>query len=100
MLPERKPQILVVDDELNLRRVLSVQLMRDGYDVHVAVDGEDGLGLLREHHIDLAITDLRMPRLDGITATARIKSCWPCVRVVVHSLAVNEHTPTAGRRPH
>jgi two-component system, NtrC family, response regulator AtoC len=66
MLPERKPQILVVDDEVNLRRVLSAQLMRDGYDVHVAVDGEDGLAVLAEHHIDLVITDLRMPRLDGM----------------------------------
>ena len=39
MLPERK-QILVVDDEPNLRRVLCAQLERDGYDVHTAEDGE------------------------------------------------------------
>ena len=57
-----KKQILVVDDEPNLRRVLSAQLERDGYDVHTAEDGEQALALLREHHIDLVITDLRMPQ--------------------------------------
>ncbi len=39
MLPEKK-QILVVDDEANLRRVLGAQLARDGYEVHTAEDGE------------------------------------------------------------
>ncbi len=65
MLPEKK-QILVVDDEANLRRVLSAQLARDGYEVHTAEDGEAALAFLKEHHIDLVITDLRMPNLDGM----------------------------------
>jgi two-component system, NtrC family, response regulator AtoC len=65
MLPEKK-QILVVDDETNLRRVLSAQLARDGYDVHEAGDGEEATMLLKEHHIDLVITDLKMPKVDGM----------------------------------
>ena len=66
MLPEKK-QVLIVDDEPNLRRILSAQLQRDGYDVLTAEDGEQGLTLLREHHIDLVVTDLRMPKVDGMT---------------------------------
>ena len=66
MLPEKK-QVLIVDDEPNLRKILSAQLTRDGYDVLTAEDGEQGLSLLREHHIDLVITDLRMPKVDGMT---------------------------------
>ena len=66
MLPERK-QVLIVDDEPNLRKILSAQLTRDGYDVLTAEDGEQGLQLLREHHIDLVITDLKMPKVDGMT---------------------------------
>lgn len=66
MLPESRPQILVVDDEPNLRRVLAAQLARDGYDVHTAEDGRQGLSVLHEHHIDLVVTDLRMPNLDGM----------------------------------
>jgi nitrogen regulation protein NR(I) len=66
MLPERK-QVLIVDDEPNLRKILSAQLSRDGYDVMTADDGEQGLALLKEHHIDLVITDLKMPKVDGMT---------------------------------
>ena len=47
MLPEKK-QVLIVDDEPNLRKILSAQLTRDGYDVMTAEDGEQGLSLLRE----------------------------------------------------
>ncbi|MBK8213767.1 MAG: sigma-54-dependent Fis family transcriptional regulator [Myxococcales bacterium] len=66
MLPEKK-QVLIVDDEPNLRKILAAQLSRDGYDVLLAEDGEEGLATLREHHIDLVITDLRMPKVDGMT---------------------------------
>src|ERR1041384_5147765 len=70
MLPEHK-QILVVDDEPNLRRVLSAQLERDGYDVHTAEDGEQALVVLKEHHLDLIITDLRMTKLAGMELLRR-----------------------------
>ena len=82
MLPERK-QILVVDDEPNLRRVLRAQLERDGYDVHTAEDGEQAIGLLRENHLDLVITDLRMPKIDGMELLRRIVSSEDAVPVVM-----------------
>jgi len=66
VLPEKK-QVLIVDDEPNLRKILAAQLSRDGYDVMTAEDGEQGLSFLREHHIDLVITDLKMPKVDGMT---------------------------------
>jgi two-component system, NtrC family, response regulator AtoC len=66
MLPEKK-QVLIVDDEPNLRKILAAQLSRDGYDVLLAEDGEQGLSLLRENHIDLVVTDLKMPKVDGMT---------------------------------
>ncbi len=91
MLPERK-QILVVDDEPNLRRVLSAQLVRDGYDVHTAEDGEQGLGLLEEHHIDLVITDLRMPKVDGMEVlrrALRIDADLPVVLITAHGSVDN-----------
>src|SRR5262249_51625899 len=86
MLPEKK-QILVVDDEANLRRVLSAQLARDGYEVHVAEDGEAGLAFLRDHHIDLVITDLRMPKVDGmdlLRAALRDHPTRPVVMITAH----------------
>ena len=86
MLPARE-QILVVDDEANLRRVLSAQLARDGYEVHTAEDGEAALSFLREHHVDLVITDLRMPHLGGmdlLRAALREDPNLPVVILTAH----------------
>src|ERR1700689_3682432 len=82
MLPERK-QVLIVDDEPNLRKILSAQLTRDGYDVLTAEDGEQGLALLAEHHIDLVITDLKMPKVDGMTLLKRALVDEPELPVVM-----------------
>ncbi|HVK69780.1 MAG TPA: sigma-54 dependent transcriptional regulator [Polyangium sp.] len=91
MLPEKK-QILVVDDEANLRRVLSAQLGRDGYEVHTAEDGEEALAFLKEHHIDLVITDLRMPKVDGmdlLRAAMRDDPTRPVVMLTAHGTVDN-----------
>ena len=91
MLPEHK-QILVVDDEPNLRKVLSAQLQRDGYEVHTAEDGEQALEVLREHHIDLVITDLKMPKLDGMELLRRVVEMdeeLPVVMITAHGTVDN-----------
>jgi two-component system, NtrC family, response regulator AtoC len=77
------PQILVVDDEPNLRRVLAAQLARDGWEVMVAEDGEAGLALLDEHHFDLVITDLKMPKVDGMELLRRALAIDPELPVVM-----------------
>lgn len=82
MVPEQC-QILVVDDEPNLRRVLSAQLARDGYEVLTAEDGAAGLELLREHHFDLVITDLRMPGVDGMELLRQALAMDPELPVVM-----------------
>src|SRR3954464_3502035 len=82
MLPEKK-QVLIVDDEPNLRKILAAQLSRDGYDVLLAEDGEQGLSLLREHHIDLVVTDLKMPKVDGMTLLRHALAEQPELPVVM-----------------
>ena len=91
ILPEKK-QVLVVDDEPNLRRVLAAILLRDGYDVHEADNGESALEFLREHHLDLVITDLRMPRVDGmelLRQVQRIDVQLPVVMLTAHGTVDN-----------
>jgi two-component system response regulator AtoC len=82
MLPEKK-QVLIVDDEPNLRKILAAQLSRDGYDVLLAEDGEQGLAALREHHIDLVITDLKMPKVDGMELLRQAHAEQPELPIVM-----------------
>ena len=66
MVAAEKKQILIADDEPNLRRVVAAQLERDGYEVHAVENGAEAIDALGEHHIDVVITDLRMPKVDGM----------------------------------
>ncbi|SCX56392.1 MULTISPECIES: hybrid sensor histidine kinase/response regulator [unclassified Pseudomonas] len=61
-----RKRILVVDDSLTVRELQRKLLLGRGYDVAVAVDGMDGWNALRSEDFDLLITDIDMPRMDGI----------------------------------
>jgi len=78
-----KKQILIADDEPNLRRVLGAQLTRDGHDVHLVEDGGEALRCLQENHIDLVITDLKMPVLDGLGLLRKALEMDPGMPVVM-----------------
>jgi two-component system response regulator AtoC len=83
MITDTRPQVLVVDDEPNLRRVLGAQLSRDGYEVHAVADGEAALRILQEQYVDVVITDLRMPRLDGLELLRLALALEPELPVVI-----------------
>jgi nitrogen regulation protein NR(I) len=78
-----KKQILIADDEPNLRKVLSAQLQRDGYEVQAVEDGEAALKALEEHHIDVVISDLRMPKVDGMQLLRHVTEHFPDVPVIM-----------------
>jgi len=62
----RRKRVLVVDDSLTVREVERKLIGNAGYDVQVAVDGMDGWNAVRTGHFDLVVTDIDMPRMDGI----------------------------------
>ncbi len=66
--------ILVVDDEPNIREVVGLYLRRDGHSVISAGDGEEALRLHREHHPDLVVLDLMLPRMSGLEVCRRIQA--------------------------
>jgi DNA-binding NarL/FixJ family response regulator len=82
-------RLLIADDRSRTRRALRALLAAHaGYEVvGEAEDGEQALARVQELQPELVVLDVRMPRLDGIAATAAIKARWPTIRVVVHSLA-------------
>ncbi len=68
-----RKHVLVVDDSLTVREVERKLLENRGYDVSVAVDGMDGWNILQTGKVDLIITDIDMPRMNGIELVRRIK---------------------------
>ena len=70
-------KILVVDDEQSLREVLSIMLKRAGYAVTSVADGEDAIEQIQKEIFDLVITDLRMPKVDGMEVLKAVKSTSP-----------------------
>ena len=69
----RRRTVLVVDDEAILRETLAFNLQREGYDVLLAADGQQGLQLAREHRPDLVLLDLMMPGFDGISVCTALR---------------------------
>jgi two-component system response regulator PilR (NtrC family) len=76
-------KILFVDDEKSLREVMSIMLKRAGYEVTEASDGEQAIGQVHKEIYDLVITDLRMPKADGMDVLKAVKSLSPDTVVLV-----------------
>jgi two-component system sensor histidine kinase and response regulator WspE len=71
--PQRPKRVLVVDDSLTVRELERKLLANRGYEVTVAVDGMDGWNMLRADAFDLLVTDVDMPRMDGIELVTLIR---------------------------
>lgn len=76
-------KILVVDDEPSLREVLSIMLKQAGYSVISVNDGEEAVELVQKEIFDLVITDLRMPKIDGMEVLKAVKSASPETVVLI-----------------
>src|SRR5881227_1236723 len=76
-------RVLVVDDEQSLRKVLAATLQREGYEVSVCVNGEEAIAALDRDGADVVVTDLVMPRMDGLTLLRKVVARHPDVPVIV-----------------
>jgi two-component system chemotaxis response regulator CheY len=66
--------IMVVDDSLSIRQVVSLALKQAGYDVIEGIDGRDALAKLTGQKVNLIISDVNMPNMDGITFVRELKT--------------------------
>jgi CheY-like chemotaxis protein len=73
--------LLIVEDNADLRELLTVFLTMHGYAVIAAEDGEAGLRLIRRQPPDLVITDIEMPKMDGLSMIRELRR-WPETRSV------------------
>ena len=88
------PKILLVEDNEMNRDMLARRLRRKGYEVSLAVDGQQGLALARAEAPDLILMDMSLPVLDGWEATRRLKAApetrtIPIVALTAHAMATH-----------
>jgi two-component system response regulator PilR (NtrC family) len=78
-----KDKILVADDEQSMREFLDIMLKKEGYKVSLASNGEEVVKLVDNDLFDLVLLDIRMPKLDGISALKKIKANAPETIVIM-----------------
>ncbi len=91
-------KILVVDDDRGMREFLDIMLTREGYDVKSAGDGKEALTLCRKHTFDLVVTDLKMPKVDGIDFLKGIKEISPETMVILITAYASGETAVAAMK--
>lgn len=79
------PLVLVADDEPDIREILAQALADDGYRVVCAVDGKHALEQVAAMHPDLIVSDIKMPRLHGLTLVERLRADGHAVPVILIS---------------
>jgi CheY-like chemotaxis protein len=78
-------RVLVIEDNLELREYLRVALEAAGHDPLTAAHGREALGYLNGHKVDVVITDLFMPEMDGIEVIAALRGQFPHLKVIAMS---------------
>lgn len=77
--------VLVVDDEVGLRRLVSNWLGKAGFRVEQAADGVEALDLISRQHFDVVFTDIAMPNMNGITLYKNLLADYPRIKVLFTS---------------
>ena len=87
-----KYTILVVDDEELMRNLVASFLSKLGHSCLTAIDGVDALEKMKENKIDVVITDIKMPNMDGITLTSEISTQYSGVPIMVTTAFEEEYS--------
>jgi two-component system, chemotaxis family, chemotaxis protein CheY len=97
--PRTPKRILTIDDSKTMRDMLRMTLVDAGYEVMQAVDGQDGLDVLRKERFDVVITDINMPKLDGygVIRHLRADASYDDTPILVLSTENDQKTKDIGR---
>jgi CheY-like chemotaxis protein len=95
-MPERKPALLVVDDELIIRTTLSLVLMELGYCVRTAEDGISALSEIQKEVPDLLVSDLNMPGMSGFELLLSVRRMFPAILTIAMSGAFQGNEVPSG----
>ena len=80
---QKKAHILIVDDEKHIQEMISRNFRFEGYSVTTASNGEEALEVLKKHRIEVVISDIKMPVMDGIELLKKIRKDYQMVQVII-----------------
>jgi DNA-binding response OmpR family regulator len=86
---------MVVEDDYNTRKLMETVLIQNGYEVILAKDGVDALEKMDNHHVDLIVLDLMMPRMDGYEFTETLRQCNNSIPIL---MVTAKETPADKRK--
>ena len=94
----KTPSVLVTEDEA-LVRAIAVEILQDaGYEVHQAGDGRQALDVLEARTVDLLITDIQMPPMNGYQLAEQALERWPNLKILLVTGYTRENEPEIVRR--
>src|SRR5690242_2887863 len=96
-MSERRPLVLVIDDEEDFRHMLIMALSLQGYEVTTAANGSQGIELARERKPDIITVDIKMAGMDGISTITVLRSIAPETPIVVATGFLGAETISACR---
>jgi len=82
-MPNDNTHILIADDDPDARTILTDYLTHCGYEVWTASDGQEALALAQSQTVDIALLDVRMPKLSGVDLIPRLKDLWPEIAIIL-----------------
>lgn len=77
--------ILFVDDELSILKSIKRSFLKSGYNIFLANSAKEGIDIIRENHIDVVVSDVKMPEVDGLAFLRQVKSSYPSIDRIVLS---------------
>ena len=80
---EKKPEVLVVDDEAVVRAGISRVLAQQGLSIHTAADGSEALAIMAQHPINIVLLDIKMPGMDGMEVLKHLRATYPETVVIM-----------------
>jgi two-component system response regulator (stage 0 sporulation protein F) len=75
--------LLIVDDQLGIRLLLSEVFRKEGYNTYLAASGKEALAILEEHTVDLVLLDMKIPGMDGLEILRRIRKMNDSIKVIM-----------------
>lgn len=91
-------KILIVDDESGILYFIQNMFLADGYEVVIARNGEEAIESVKKDMVDLVITDLRMPRMDGMQLLREVKRFAPSMPVIMLTAYASDKTAIEAKK--